>query len=77
MTDPTMKASRTQGHIDDYPEGPVLDTDIPVGGWLDPDQIDDEPRIYRALDAGQDPDAIDYGGAFDGFTVTSDADPGL
>jgi hypothetical protein len=24
-----------------------------------------------------DPDPVNYGGAFDGFTVTSDADPGL
>jgi len=24
-----------------------------------------------------DPDLTDYGGAFDGFTVSSDADPGL
>lgn len=28
-------------------------------------------------DPGFDDDTPDYGGAFDGFTVTSDADPGL
>jgi hypothetical protein len=52
------------------PDHALVDDDLDEGAWH-------RARHYRALDHGQDPDHPDYGGAFDGFHVTSDADPGL
>jgi hypothetical protein len=34
-------------------------------------------NVWENMDEADDGPEPDYGGAFDGFTVTSDADPGL